>query len=137
VIDANALVRKWLVTGLPSDRVWVAVLPAYDEHTESGFRPDDGPGIVLGVAGGGLEADIPILDVRIQVTVYAGPDEGLAAGTLSGQIRDLLHDKRRVDLSPTGYVISSLEDSDSQIGAEPTLGYAMAVSFYRMILRSN
>lgn len=136
-MDPNALIRKWLVAGLPSSRVSVAVLPEYDEQNDTGFRPEDGPWIVVGVSGGGFHSEAPVFLGLIQVTVFAGKDEGEAAGILSSQIRTLIHGKNAVNLSPDGFVMACTENTDAMPGTEPAAGLATAVSVYDVILRSN
>lgn len=137
MIDPNALVRKWLATGLSTDRVSVAVLPEYNEQADTGFNPDEGPWIIVGVAGGGFHPEAPIFFGVIQITVFAGRDEGVAAGALTGQIRDLIHGKNGINLSPDGFVMASTENIDGLPGTEPVAGYATSVSNYDMILRGN
>lgn len=134
-MDPNVLVRKWLTTGLPSSRVSVAVLPAYDEKNATGFRPEDGPWIVVSVYGGGFNADIPVFFGQIQITVFAGVDEGAAAGALSVQIRTLIHGQNHIDLGAEGFVMACNESTDGQPGAEQIAGLATSISLYDMILR--
>lgn len=133
--DPNLVVRKWLASGLPSTRVWVAVLPAYDEKNGTGFRPEDGPGIVVSLAGGEFHCEAPIFQGVFQITVYAGQDKGAAAGALSAQIRTLIHGKNGIDLSPEGFVMACNETAAGMPSAEPDAGLATSTSMYEMILR--
>lgn len=80
-------------------------------------------------------SEIPIFDGQIAITIFAGVDEVVAAGSLSVQVRNLLHDKNHVDLSPDGYILSSSESNGDQPGAEQIAGYATSISLYDMKIR--
>lgn len=134
-MEPNLLVRKWLADGLPSTRVSVAILPAYDEQNDTGFDPQDGPWIVVSVYSGGFNADIPVFEGKIQITVFAGVDEVLAAVIMAGQIRSLIHGQNNVNVSGQGTVLASTENNDGQPGAEQIAGLATSISLYDMILR--
>lgn len=136
-MDPNTLVRKWLATGLPSPRVSVAVLPAYEDKNNTGFNPADGAWAVVSVVGGGFHSEAPIFNGQIQITVYANVDEVIAAVNMTSAIRALIHGQNHIDLSPDGFVMACNENLGSQPGAEPDAGYATMISMYDMILRSN
>ena len=137
MIDANILLRRWLVEGLGTERVWTVSLPEYLPDTGEGFRPEDGPGIVISTRGGQSHTEIPIIRPSMQVTVWAGPNQQEEARELYNDVFALIHGRTNVDFDTDGYVLSCLEETHGQDEVDPDEGYARVVGFFNLFLRSN
>jgi hypothetical protein len=166
VIDPNLLLRTWLLTpDLVLDGVDVSnpVLtalslqdptpanppdstPIYAGHLPEHYDPrptGQGVAIVIRVGGSGTtsggtaNAEIPIIDPRMQITVWAGINAYQQARTLDRAIFDWIHAKNNVDLGEAGFVLSSLNQVLGQDINDPSTGYATVVSFWHLMLREN
>lgn len=135
MIDANALLRRWIATGLSTTRVSAVVLPEYNIETGDGFRPEDGPWIVLNVRGGDPKTESPILKASMQVRVWAGSEQFLAARTRYLQVFNLIHGQTGIDFDVDGRVIACYEEVHGQDLPDQDTGYASVIAeFFLMCI---
>ena len=95
MVDANLLVREFLlsqseVTALLGTNLNGSIYCGYDlpEH----FDPTLGPAIQVYRIGGHTHTEIKALvDARMNVRVWAGPEQALLASEVYGAINDVLH----------------------------------------------
>jgi hypothetical protein len=113
------------------------VLPEYNTTTGDGFRPEDGPWIVLQIRGGNAHAEAPIIAPSVQVRVWAGPEQFLSARARYLQVFDLIHGATSVDFDVDGHVILCVEEVQGQDITDPDTGYASVISFFELRCRSN
>jgi hypothetical protein len=137
MIDANALLRRWIAEGLSTNRVSATVLPEYEPSTSEGFRPEDGAWIVIDCRGGSAHIEAPIISPSMQVRVWAGVRQFLEARTRYLEVFDLIHGQTFVDFDVDGHVILCYEEVQGQDITDPDTGYATVLSFFQMKCRSN
>jgi len=90
-----------------------------------------------GVTSGGVaHTEIPIIDPRMQVTVWAGNNLFELARSLDTAIFDWIHAHSAIDFGNLGYVISALNQVLGQDITDPS-GLATVVSWYHLTLREN
>ena len=92
--------------------------------TVGGSAPTDG-----GVA----HPEIPIIDPRMQVRVWAGNYEFVRARQLDGAIYDWIHGKTALVFSGIGFVLSALNQVLGQDMTDPS-GLVTVVSWYHLKL---
>lgn len=172
MIDPNKLLRMWLLTpqitlidGAVIDN---PVIPALENapaatplpteqrviagHLQEGYdaRPTgNGPAIVVRVGGSGVTSggtahpEIPIIDPRMQVIVWAGINEYEQARIIDGAIFDWLQGGNALDITdpssgdPVGHILISLNQVLGQDINDPPTGWATVVSFWHLKLREN
>jgi len=166
MIDPNELLRTWLllplrtIGGVLVPNPILAVLadpantpaapypvtPIFAGHLPEGYDPKqtgNGMAIVLRVGGSGTTAggtahsEIPIIDPRMQLTVWAGINEYRRARQVDRAIFDWIHAKTPLDLGVTGYVIQCLNQVLGQDINDPKTGLATVVSFWHLTLRET
>lgn len=166
MIDPNLLLRTWLlipdlfIEGVDVANPVLAALalqdpppafrppdpPVYAGHLPEHYDPrptGNGMAIVIRVGGSGTTSggtaspEIPIIDPRMQITVWAGINEYQKARTLDRAVFDWLHAKNNVDLGETGFVLASLNQVLGQDINDTSTGYATVVSFWHLMLREN
>lgn len=143
MIDPITLVRTWLLiigspvpAALAGERVWGVTLPEWDDLNETGFRPEDGPGVVLTVQGGNAHTEIlPIQKFQIGVRVWAGENQSAIARRAYIVIFGWLHGKNNLDFGAVGSVISSVEATAGQDIIDPDSGWATVFGQYEILVR--
>ena len=165
MIDPNLLLRTWLL--LPSltlldgtvvENPVLAALsattpavawpqtPVFAGHLPEGYDPrqtGNGPAIVVRVGGSGVTSggtahpEIPIIDPRMQVIVWAGINEYQLARTIDRAIFDWIHGQTALDIADTGHVLLALNQVLGQDINDPHSGLATVVSFWHLMLREN
>jgi hypothetical protein len=134
VFQHNAAAQTW--PGGPS--VFAGHLPEQYNPKQTGH----GLAIVVTVGGSGMtvggvaHTEIPIIDPRMQVKVWAGNNEFVRARQLDGAIFDWIHAKTSLDFSGIGFVLSSLNQVLGQDITDPS-GLVTVVSWYHLTLREN
>lgn len=130
--DANALLRRWISEGLNTQRVSATVLPEYEKETGDGFRPEDGPWIVISIRGGTAHAERVWIEPSMQVRIWAGVNEPDIARARYLQIFDLLDGVNNRDFDTDGYVIGCYEQQQGQDITDQDTGYATVNSFFAL-----
>jgi hypothetical protein len=165
MVDPNLLLRTWLLTpvvslptvGLLANPVlqalaatnpitpWPAT-PIFAGHLPEKYDPrqtGNGMAIVVRVGGSGTttggvaHTEIPIIDPRMQIIVWAGLNEYQLARSVDRAIFDWIHAKAPLDFGDVGFVINSLNQVLGQDINDPKSGLATVVSFYHLTLREN
>ena len=131
MIDANALLRRWIAQGLNTPRVSAVVLPDYNPDTGDGFQPSDGPWIVVNVRGGLSETEAPIIKPSLQVRVWADQDQFDIARSRYLEIYDLIQGQQ-IDLDVDGRVIACSEDQQGQDVVDQDTGFATVIAFFTL-----
>jgi hypothetical protein len=164
MVDPNKLLRVWMLTptmtidGVDTDNPILAVLasqagnnPPPSPPIFAGSLPEkydprqtgNGTAVVVRVGGSGTttggvaHTEIPIIDPRMQVVVWAGINEFEKARTVDRAIFDWIHAKARLDFGGDGFVLSSLNQVLGQDIVDATSGLATVLSFYHLTLREN
>jgi len=133
VLAANVAQVPW-----PIPPIFAGHLPEKYDPKQTG----NGMGIVVRVGGSGVTSggvahpEMPIIDPRMQITVWAGNNEFERARSVDGAIFDWIHAKSSVDFGDIGFVLSSLNQVLGQDITDPS-GLATVVSFYHLTLREN
>jgi hypothetical protein len=117
----------------------------YDSHLPVGFDAKYGPGIVVrvgvgtatGTTGGSAHPEAPILNPRLQLTVYGLGNYYSPPRQVYRAIFDWMHQKTNVDLGAAGYVLSCLEQVEGQAVADPHTGQATIVSYWQLRALAN
>jgi hypothetical protein len=123
----------------PSPPVFAGHLPEHYDPRPSG----NGMAIVIRVGGSGMTSggtanpEIPIIDPRMQVSVWAGINEYQKARTLDRAIFDWIHGKTSINLGDAGFALGSLNQVLGQDINDPSTGLATVVSFWHLTLREN
>lgn len=136
MIDANALVMRWISEELGTDRVWSPQLPGYDNTTGAGFQPEDGPGIVVSVVNEKTHPEIPLVKSSVRIDVWADVGQGDIARERYLEVRDMIHGRTNVDFDVDGHVLSCLEESNQDL-TDPDVGWARVESVFELELRAN
>jgi len=119
--------------------------PIFAGHLPEKYSPKseaNGPAIVVRVGGSGVTSggvahtEIPIIDPRMQITVWAGNNLFELAHALDGAIFDWIHAKASIDFGDSGFVIAALNQVLGQDITDPS-GLATVVSWYHLTLREN
>jgi hypothetical protein len=131
MIDANALLRRWIAQGLNTSRVSCVILPDYLPDTGDGFRPSDGPWTVINCRGGTAETEAPIIKPSMQVRVWAGPNQFLLARATYLAIYDLIQGGQ-INLDVDGRVIACSEDQQGQDVVDQDTGFATVIAFFTL-----
>jgi hypothetical protein len=137
MIDANALLRRWISEGLNTQRVSATVLPQYEAATDDGFNPQSGPWIVISTRGGLAHPEAPIITPSLTVRVWAGFNQFDVARARYLEVFDLIHQQTSVDFGDDGYVISCSEEVQGQDVTDPETGYATVIADFGMKCTSN
>jgi hypothetical protein len=132
MIDANALLRRWISQGLATQRVSAVILPDYVPETGDGFQPSDGPWVVVNVRGGTAYDEAPIIKPSMQVRVWAGRDQFMLARAVYLQLFDLL-DGEQIDLDVDGRVIACNEETQGMDVVDPDTGFATVIADFSLI----
>lgn len=89
-------------------------------------------------SGGTANTEIPIIDPRMQVSVWAGINEYQKARALDRAIFDWIHAKNSIDLgADVGFALNSVNQVLGQDINDPSTGLATVVSFWHLTLREN
>ncbi len=163
MIDVSLLAKTWLLTDplngevnpvlallnslftsggvSPNDtpnRVWSGHLPV-------GFDPKYGPGIVVrvgsgtatGTAGGSAHPEAPILNPRLQLTVFGLANYYTVPRQVYRAVFDWWHGRTNINLGDAGYVLTCLEQVEGQDVADPHTNQATIVSYWRFMTLAN
>jgi hypothetical protein len=118
--------------------VFAGVLPEKYNPRQSG----NGMAIVVSVGGSGLtktegqHTEIPMIDPRMYVRVWAGNNEFARARQLDLAIFDWIHAKTSLDFGDDGFVLSSINQVFGQDITDPS-GLVTIFSWYHLTLREN
>src|SRR5438477_13151713 len=114
MIDGDSLLRAWLlgplspVVGLVGG-IFVGALPEKYDPRQSGqgmaIVIRSGGSGVSRMSGGGAHAEIPLINPRMQITVWAGENESQLAHTVDRAMFDWLHGRESVNLGDFGLVL--------------------------------
>jgi hypothetical protein len=163
MIDVNNLLRTWLLTDPLNNQANPVIelltnlfspgAPPpnntpnriYSGHLPPGFDPTFGPGIVVrvgsgtstGTAGGSAEAEAPILNPRMQISVFGDGNDYTTTREVYRSIFDWIHGKTNVDLGDAGYVLTCLEQVEGQDIPDAHTGKATVVSYWRLRTLAN
>lgn len=137
MIDANALLRRWIAEGLGTERVSAPVLPEWRPETFDGFNPKDGPWIVISRRGGLAHSEADLFMPSVQIRVWADAEQFPVASARSIEVFNLIHQQTSKDFDQDGYVISCLQEGADQDVVDPETGYATVLSFYGLKCTSN
>jgi hypothetical protein len=167
MIDANILVRSWLLTPslIIDGQVVVNQVPVvlaqffttggsspnntseriYGGHLIPGFDPLFGPGIVVrvgggtsaGTGGGSAHPDLPLNMPRMQLTAWAGVNQYDIARQLYGACFDWMHGRNMIDLNTDGFINSCVEQVEGQDVDDPHTGLATVAGFWSLVIRRN
>lgn len=119
--------------------------PIFAGHLPENYSPKmEGNGLAIvvrvggsGVTSGGVaNSEMPLIDPRMQVTVWAGNNLFELARKLDGAIFDWVHARAPVDMGQYGFVQNSLNQVLGQDITDPS-GLATVVSWYHLTLREN
>jgi hypothetical protein len=122
------------------------ITPVFAGQLPEGYDPKQtgqGMAIVVTVGGSGptsggtAHSEIPIIDPRMMVKVWAGNNEYQRARELDRAIFDWIHAKTPLDLGDVGYVIQCLNQVLGQDINDSKTGLATVVSFWHLTLREN
>jgi hypothetical protein len=136
VVDANLVIRQFLlsqseVTALLGTNQNGSVYCGYD--LPEGFDPTLGPGIQIYRAGGHSHPEIkPLVEGRVIVRAWAGPEEALVASTLYGAINDVLHGTCGASVA-AGTIVSAIEVTGPFEMTDPETGWIAVYAFYRIL----
>ena len=165
MVDPNNLLRTWMLqpyVTLPDgstlanpilavfeqnagDQPWPGGPSVFAGHLPEKYNPKqtgNGMAIVVMVGGSGTtvggvaHTEMPIIDPRMQVKVWAGNNEFVRARQLDGAIFDWIHAKTSLDFAGIGFVLSSLNQVLGQDITDPS-GLVTVVSWYHLTLREN
>jgi hypothetical protein len=163
MIDVNLLVVTWLLTDPlngepnPVNALLTSLFTSggvspndspqrvYAGHLPVGFDTKYGPGIVVrvgggtasGTAGGSAHPEAPILNPRMQITVYGTGNFYEVPRRIYRAIFDWMHQRTGVDFGSLGYVLSCLEQVEGQDIADPHTNQATIVSYWRLMTLAN
>lgn len=135
--DANVLLVRWLKEALDTTRVSAIVLPEWRPDTNDGFRPQDGPWVVVSRRGGDAHSEAPLVNPSMQVRVWAGVDQFDVASARSLEVFQAIHQQDHVDFDNDGYVIAARQEGGDQDVPDSDTGFATVLSFYELRLTSN
>jgi hypothetical protein len=165
MVDPNLLLRTWLLTtqlpqpdgsiltnpvlaalaATPKTAPW-PITPIFAGHLPEGYdsrQTGNGIAIVVRVGGSGTTSggvahpEIPIIDPRMQISVWAGTNEYQLARVVDRAIFDWIHAKSAVDFGDIGHVLVSLNQVIGQDINDVSSGLATVVSYYHLTLREN
>jgi hypothetical protein len=132
--DENALLRRWISEGLNTQRVSATVLPEYEAETGDGFRPADGPWIVVSARGGNAHPENAWIETSMQVRVWAAPNQPDVARALYAQVFELL-DGNGIDFGPdVGRVIWAENEVIGQDETDIDTGYVNVNSYFKLVI---
>jgi hypothetical protein len=163
VIDVNLLALAWLLTDpLAGEANPVLALlnslftpggvspndtpqRIYAGHLPVGFDTKYGPGVVIrvgsgaatGTSGGSAHPEAPILNPRLQHTVYGLGNYYTVPRQVYRATFDWWHGRTNIDLGDAGYVLSCLEQVEGQDIPDPHTNQATVVSFWRLMALAN
>src|SRR6266702_2194621 len=150
MIDRDALLRFWLLDatgpvvallGTPDRSIFVGSLPEKYDPRQTG----QGMAIVIRaggsglsrMTGGGAHPEIPLINPRMQITVWAGENESDRAHTVDRAIMDWINRRENVNLGQFGYVLWCESDGLGQDHKDPQTKFATVVSFWQLDLFEN
>lgn len=136
MVDANLLVREFLlsqseVTALLGTNLNGSIYCGYDlpEH----FDPTLGPAIQVYRIGGHTHTEIkPLVDARMNVRVWAGPEQALLASEVYGAINDVLHGLCGAGVAD-GTIVRALEVVGPLEMTDPETGWVAVYAFYSVM----
>jgi hypothetical protein len=149
MIDANLFLRTWLLTAvvngqqnpipgvLGSQQIFAGqVPPGVDTSVAPAIIVRAGGGTASASSGGSAHPEIPIIQPRMQITAWCGPNQFQLARQIYGAAFDWIHGKTAIDLGAIGYALSCLELTEGQDVTDPHTGFATVVSFWSLMLRA-
>jgi len=128
--DENALLRRWISEGLGTERVSCTVLPEYERETGDGFKPSDGPWIVISCRGGNAQPEGAWVEPSMQVRVWAATPDAARERYL--EVFELLHLGPTVDYTADGggrVILCELQSVGQDLTDQDT-GYPNVNSFF-------
>jgi hypothetical protein len=141
-VQSNPLLQVF--TDNPPAKLWPTT-PVFAGHLPEEYdprQPGNGLAVVVRVGGSGVtdggvaHTEMPIIDPRMQITVWAGNNLFELARKMDGAIFDWIHAKSSLDFGDMGFVLSSLNQVLGQDITDPS-GLATVVSWYHLTLREN
>jgi hypothetical protein len=132
--DENALVVRWISEALGTTRVSATVLPEYEPETGDGFRPEDGPWIVVSCRGGTVHREKVWIVPSMQVRVWAGENQPDIARARYLQVLELLDGAANLDFDVDGYLLLCWNESLGQDLTDADTRYANVNSYFALKL---
>jgi hypothetical protein len=134
ILNAQTPVAPW-----PVPAIFAGQLPEKYDPRQTG----NGMAVVVRVGGSGLTTggvahpEMPIIDPRMEVIVWAGINEFETARSVDRAIFDWIHGKASLDFGDIGFVLTSLNQVLGQDIPDAKTGLSMIVSWYHLTLREN
>lgn len=133
--NPRLLVRTYLL----QDATLVSLLGGnniYGSKLPEKYDPGVHPAVVLCAEGGTSHPEAPITIDRVKVQVWAGINQAVLARQVYEEIHNWLHSATSINLSPNGFIISSLEAVRGQDLTDPDSGWDTVVSFFQITARN-
>lgn len=130
MINEDKLVVYWLRSVLSTNRVWTGDLP-------KGFKPSEGPGVVISVRQGLADPDTPLVKSSIQVKCWSVRNGYQTSRDTYGSIFDQMHGRNNLDFGAFGYVMYCIEQQRPQDITDPDTGWATTVGFFEIETRDS
>jgi hypothetical protein len=112
-------------------------ITVYGGALPENIDPTSNPVVVVHSRGGTTHPEMPISDMSIMVTCWAGMNQFKLARALYGQVFRTLHGITDMDFGVDGCIIRCIEELPGQDVTDPDAGYATVVSAYTMMIRES
>jgi len=141
MVDVAVLIRDYLLTQTsvtsllgtsnPNEAIYCyALLPEKYDAAK-------GPAVQLVRSGGMSDPEIPeLIEARLQVRVWADQQKRTLASQVYGAVHDAIHGLQMTSLA-RGTILSSVEVTGAQEGADPDSSWTFVNSFYTVMARPN
>ena len=127
------------IVSLIGQNVYGGQLPEhYNPEVSSTAEPaGDGPAITIIVKGGSTHSEIPMQEVDVQLTIWAGVNQNLNARSIYERCFQVLHGLYMQSLGAAGQVLRVLATVPGQDVVDPDTGWATIVGAFNMMLIDN
>lgn len=107
------------------------------EVTSTAEPAGNGPAITMIVKGGTTHSEMPLQDVDVQLTIWAGVNQNLNARAIYERCFQVLHGLTGQSLGAAGTVNRILATQPAQDQVDPDTGWVMLIAPFSVMLTDN
>lgn len=127
------------IVSLVGNNVFGGQLPEhYNPEVNSAAEPaGDGPAIVIVVKGGSTHDEIPMQDVDVQLSIWAGVNQNFLARAIYNRCYQVLNGQNNIYLGGAGNIIGSRATIPAIDLVDSDTGWVMLTCAFNMLIADN